>query len=510
MMKFLSVFSHLYLAKHCTDVLLSGVLFFFLLSSGACSDRPEHAENIQQLPPIYPDYIGVTIPAGIAPLNFNYAGGDFDRMYVVVKGAKGDSITTSGDFADFDIDEWHELTKRNKGAALSVSVSVEKQGQWYRYRDFQITVSPYDLKAYGLTYRRIAPGYEVYSKMGIYQRNLSDFQESAIMENTAVPGACMNCHTSNRTNPSQFTFHIRGSHGATLIDMDGKRAWLKAKNDSLGGSLVYPYWHPSGNWCAFSTNNTRQGFHSMPKERIEVFDLSSDVIVYQPKTHQIYHYPQLATKNHFETYPAFSPDGRTLYFCSADSVPIPQRYRDVRYSLCRVSFDAKTGRIGDKVDTLVSASTLGKSVTFPRPSYDGRYILVTLSDYGCFPIWHKEADLALLDLKTGKVRIAKELNSRQTDSFHNWSADSHWIVFSSRRGDGLYTRLYLASVDGQGHFSKPFLLPQRNPWKYYDESVYSYNVPDFTLAPVDFNLRKAAREISSDKREPTELLRMKN
>ena len=40
-------------------------------------------------------------------------------------------------------------------------------------------------------------GYEVYGKLGIYQRNLSNFEETAILENTAAPGACLNCHTAN-------------------------------------------------------------------------------------------------------------------------------------------------------------------------------------------------------------------------------------------------------------------------------------------------------------------------
>jgi hypothetical protein len=143
------------------------------------------------------------------------------------------------------------------------------------------------LDEWGLTYRRIAPGYEVYSKMGLYQRDLSTFKEYAIIENTQVPGMCVNCHNSAQTNPSRFVFHVRGEHGATMFQMDGQREWLRAKNDLLGGSMVYPYWHPSGKYCAFSTNQTRQGFHVVPKERIEVFDLSSDVFVYNPLTHEI-------------------------------------------------------------------------------------------------------------------------------------------------------------------------------------------------------------------------------
>ena len=87
--------------------------------------------------------------------------------------------------------------------------------------------------------------------------------------------------------------------------------------------------------------------------------------------------------------------------------------------------------------------------------------MFTLSDYGNFSIWHKEANLWLLDLTSGDLRELSEVNSDDTESFHNWSSNSRWFVFSSRRGDGLYTRLYLASMDENGKISKPFSFPRK-------------------------------------------------
>jgi hypothetical protein len=482
-----------------------GCLFLSLIFFASCASAPYNPTKVDALPAIYPDYVGVTIPAGIAPLNFNWAGGDFDCMDVEVHGSKAGEMHVSGDYADFDIDEWHQLTQQNKGGSLTFTVCVEHDGRWTQYRDFTMDVSPYALDEYGLTYRKIAPGYEVYSKMGIYQRDLSNFDECAIIENTAVPGACLNCHTANRTDPSQFTFHVRGDHGATLIQQNGHREWLQAKNDSLHGSMVYPYWHPSGKYCAYSTNQTHQSFHAVRGERIEVFDQSSDIFIYKPSTHQLLLDTIVMTKDHFETYPVFSPDGKTLYFCSSRAHEIPSGYKEIKYNLCKIAFDPATGKLGSHVDTIVNAARMGKSLTFPRPSYDGRYIMFTMSDYGCFPIWHKEADLWLLDLKSGAVRPLREVNTRNTESFHNWNINSHWFVFASRRGGGLYTRLYLASIDAQGRVGKPFLLPQRNPWAYYDGSVYSYNIPDFTKTRVEFDARAAGNEISSDKRIETKV-----
>ena len=471
----------------------------------SCTEKPENVTKVDKLPAIFPDYSGVTIPDGIAPMNFNVTGDDCDCVDVTVKGSKGGEVHSNGDYAKFDLDEWHSLTRQNKGGTLTFTVCVEKDGKWTQYKDFTMTVSPYAIGDWGLTYRRIAPGYEVYGHMGIYQRDLSTFDETPIFDNLAAPGACVNCHTPNRTNSDQYTFHVRGEHGATVVHRDGKEELLKAKNDSIHGSMVYPYWHPSGKYCAYSTNNTHQSFHSVRSERIEVFDQSSDVFVYEPSTHQLILDSLLMTKDHYETYPAFSPDGRTLYFCSSTAEPIPSGYKDIKYNICKIAFNPDNGTFGTRVDTIFNARKMGKSATHPRPSYDGRYLMFTMSDYGCFPIWHKEADNWLLDLRTGKAQPMTAANSDNTDSWHNWSANSHWFVFTSRRGDGLYTRLYLASVDDKGNVSKPFLLPQENPLDYYDKLLDSYNTPDFTTKPVKLDEREMGRQISSDNRTATKV-----
>ena len=476
-----------------------------LLGLLGCGGSPENPAKVEQQPTIYPDYIGVTIPVGIAPLNFNVIGEDIDLVDAQVAGSKGGSLHTNGEWADFDIDEWHQLTEQNKGGELTVSVCVRKDGKWLQYRDFKIFVSPYDLDEWGVTYRRIAPGYEVYSHMGLYQRDLSNFKETAILDNTQVPGQCLNCHMSNRTDPSRFVFHVRGNHGATMIQIDGKREWLKAKNDLLGGSMVYPYWHPSGKYCAFSTNQTRQGFHSAHRNRIEVFDQSSDVFVYNPATREVLTDSLLQTKDWSENSPVFSPDGKTLYFMTCKQQEYPAHYQDEKYNLCKIAFDPETGSYGDHVDTLFNAVAMGKSLTWPRPSYDGKYILFTLMDYGYFSIWHEESEQWLLDLQTGEARPLDEVNSPRADSYHNWNVNSHWIVFTSRRDDGLFSRLYFASVDDKGHFTKPFMLPQRHPKEYYDRSFYSFNTPDFTKRKVEFDARMAAYEILGDKRVKTKV-----
>ena len=61
----------------------------------SCSSSPVDPTLVQQLPPIFPDYAGVTIPAEIAPLNFNCYG-DCEVMDVVVRGEKGGELHVNG------------------------------------------------------------------------------------------------------------------------------------------------------------------------------------------------------------------------------------------------------------------------------------------------------------------------------------------------------------------------------------------------------------------------------
>ena len=199
----------------------------------SCTDIPENPTCLNQQPSIYPDYIGVTIPADIAPLNFSSADENIDCMDVVVKGSKEGELHVNGEWADFDIDDWHALTEQNVGGNLSFTVCIKKDGQWLKYQDFKMFVSPYRLDEYGVTYRRIAPGYEVGGDIGIYQRDIHSFQESAILAECIVPGQCMNCHVANRANPHTFNMQMRGSCGGTLIYKDGKQKYLITKTELL-------------------------------------------------------------------------------------------------------------------------------------------------------------------------------------------------------------------------------------------------------------------------------------
>ena len=132
----------------------------------------------------------------------------------------------------------------------------------------------------------------------------------------------------------------------------------------------------------------------------------------------------------------------------------------------------------------------GFSVSFPRISPDGRFLCFTRHGFGNFSIWHKDADLWLVDLADGSVRPMENVNSDDVESFHTWNSDGKWLVLSSRRDDGLYTKPYFTHIDEEGNCTKPFLLPQKDPVSYYKRLMKSYNLPAFTTGKVSVSKRK--------------------
>ena len=488
---------------------LSGLAIAATTALCACTEQVTHAVQEAAWPAVYPDYVGVTVPTGIAPLNFCMADEAALMVDAVITDSHGHQLHGQGkETTGFDQKAWHELLAQNAGDSLQVIVSARMDDGWHTYQPFSIYVDADEID-YGVAYRKLEPGYEVYSKMGIYERNLSNFDETALLENTQVL-CCMNCHSFNRGNPGDMSLHIRGSKGATILRLNGQMDAYNTATPQTLGSCVYPYWHPGGRYIAYSTNNTRQVFHIRDANRIEVFDSASDLLVYDTQTNELITTPILARDSVMETFPAFSADGRTLYFCQATSLPEGSlELKDIHYNLCSIAFDPDNGTFGNRIDTLLNAEALGRTVTMPRPSYDGRFMMFTMADYGQFPIWHHEADLYMVPMADLTAPIDSieayrmpMVNTDETESFHNWSSNSRWMVFSSRRDDGLFTRLYFAHIDAQGNVTKPFMMPQKNPRRYYRELFMSYNVPDFIIGPVRFDNLRAEEILNRPERVP--------
>lgn len=457
------------------------LVVFCLLVFSACGETLPEAEKAEGELALFPDYKEVTIPCNIAPLNFKLK--DPCKAIALLSG-NDLKIRVDSDNGSFQIPEkkWHRLLDASAGGDISVIIYLRKEGKWFQYPSFSIRVAKDKIDPY-LAYRRIAPGYRMWNRMGIYQRCLENFTEETLLDNKLTNNNCMNCHSFCMQNPDRMLFHQRALHAGTYILADGNIEKLETKTERTISALVYPAWHPSGRYVAFSTNDTKQDFHLSDANRVEVFDNRSDVVVYDVEKHEIITAPHLSSEENMETFPVFSPDGKRLYFCSAPTCLMPESYREIRYNLQSIAFDPEKRSFGQEIDTLYNAGKEGRSAKFPRVSPDGRFMMYTVSDYGNFSIWHKDADLRLLDMSAHRTDFLLQVNSKDVESYHSWSSNSRWFVFSSRRNDGLYTRPYICHIDENGVSGKPFLLPQRET-DYYERSLFSFNIPELIRGKI--------------------------
>jgi len=474
------------------------ILAIFVTRLISCTNIPEEYQVIDEMPPVFPDIADIKIPDNIAPLNFRL-NTPSEKVVAFFQGKNGDITIRGKDKIQIPLLRWRKFIKTNSNGNLLITLYAKQDGKWLKYMPVSMEISNIPIDPY-VVYRLIAPGYESWSEMGIYQRNLTNFDEDPIIDNRMLTGNCMNCHSFNKNDPGKMLFHLRGKIGATILTDESQVLKLNTKTDNTISNCVYPFWHPSGDYIAFSTNIIYQYFHSDPAKRIEVSDSESDIVVYDMKSNKLLTNPLISSEASFETFPTFSADGESLIYCSAEKVSMPVDYNKIRYSLCCISFDAASGQFGNQVDTLISSGKTGKSVSFPRVSRDGKWLMFTMSDYGNFSIWHKEADLFLLNMYDGTIKTLTSVNSLDTESYHSWSSSSNWFVFSSRRTDGLYTRPYIAWIDENGEASKPFLLPQKDP-DHYDFNLRSFNVPELVQGRVKASGKNMLKTIKSEAKD---------
>ena len=482
------------------------ILSVALLLLSSCANHPDvpsSSKETKSLPAIFPDYCNVTVPYNIAPLNFMLSADEYEACVARITTPNGQQQTYgSGVKVQIPEEEWHAMLNASKGKSIKVEVWGQKAGEWLSFNPFEIRVAEEPIDEY-VSYRLIEPSYIAWDFMEIAQRNLTSFEETQVFNNKITcndraKGQCINCHSYQNYKTDNMLFHVRLSNPGTVIVNDGKVSRVNLKRDYTISAGVYPAWHPTAKLIAFSTNLTRQGFHTSHPNKLEVYDTASDLILYDIATDSVSIISNDSTL--LEVYPTWSPDGKYLYYCK--SVPLPEELRDmdreneigayyqkIQYNLYRRSFDVASHSFGDE-ELVYDAASKDKSVTLPRISPDGRYLLFAQGQYGCFHIRHHDADIVCMPLDQQSDSIfldLSKLNSeRFQDSYPTWSSNGHWIMVASRREDGNYCRVYF-SYFNNGKVEKAFLMPQEDP-EYNTFLLKSYNRPEFMVEPVKISV----------------------
>lgn len=488
--------------------IISTLALIALLCSCGRPSIPQNAQHESRLPHIYPDYTEVTIPSNICPLNFAVQE-EATEAVARLTYPSGEKVYGEGKKIIIDEEEWKDILASAKGKNIKVEVYAKANDTWKAFDAFNIFVAEEEIDQY-ISYRLIQPSYVAYEKLTISQRDLTSFEEKDIYNNMSVGeeavGQCINCHSYKNYKTDHMLFHMRQGLGGTMIVNDGELIKVDLKTKETLSAGVYPSWHPTKNLVAFSTNKTGQSFHTKDISKIEVQDTESDLILYDVDNNEVSIISEL--EDELEVFPTWSPDGKKLYFCSAhfeylnDSIAketeMIHRYKEVKYDLMSADFNPETKEFSNiKTIYAASDSSNNKSVTLPRVSPDGKYLLFAEAEFGCFHVWHPDADIRLMDLTTNKITTLDIINSNRSESYPTWSSNGRWIMVDSRRDDGNYTRPFIAYFDKNGKAHKPFALPQKDP-NYYTFFLRSYNRPEFMTEPVKVKPQEFTKKAKED------------
>ena len=444
--------------------------------------------KVSQRPRISPDYIDVVIPPNLAPLNLTILE-DGNEFRLRVKGSNGQTIEIRQESPHirFPIAQWKELLRSCAGGTLQWDIAVyNKTGTWISYDTFENRVASENIDPY-LVYRRLHPLYTSYKHLNIFQRHLETFDEKPVVRNEKFNYGCVNCHTFQEGSPDRFAISFRARSGTpTLLINSNQITRIDIK-------MGYLSWHPNGKLLAFAENTITQFFHIAGSINRDIYDPSADIKIYNLDNKKVEKPAAIASQGRSENWPSWSVDGRYLYYCSAPTLSFREE-RNFRADLLRVPFDPDKNSWGEP-ELLFSSSKYQLSAHQPRMSPDGRFLIFTVSDSGSFPAFRANCDFYLLHLNSQKIEPLP-INSKYSETWPCWSRNNRWLVFSSRRIDGVFARLFITHVDTEGHFSKPLIIPQENP-AYYDNCLDNFNVPELIQGPITISEEELVRVVNA-------------
>jgi hypothetical protein len=449
----------------------------------------EYIEN-ESIPDISPDYTSTVLPPNIAPLNFVIKENG-EKYYVKIHSDHSREIKILSRNQKIVIPKrkWRNILKNNRGKSILIDIYIKNQaGKWEKFRTIINTIARDEIDSY-VAFRLINPAYILWEKMGIYQRDIESYSMKPVLLNRTTEKNCMNCHTFCSNNPDKMMLHLRGFPGGTILYNNGTLQMLNTGTQFTMSSCVYPSWHPHGDIIAFSVNKIKQKFHSAGHKSQTVIDRASDLVLYDINKNMLTTSPKVST-GRLENLPNWSPDGKYLYFISGPKYNENVPDTLIKYDLMRITYDINTNKWGE-VDTVLLSEETGKSITFPEVSPDGKYLLFCMTDYGYFSIYSPASDLYLMDLNSFKYKKL-DINSDHVESFHSWSSNSRWFLFSSKRIDGLNSRIFFSYIDEEGNVHKPVLLPQRDP-EFYSTFIYNFNRPVFIKEKVRLSSKELTK-----------------
>jgi hypothetical protein len=171
---------------------------------------PKNAMTENKSAIISPDYIGITLPPNIAPINFKIEE-KAEKYLVSISNSEGKKIIikTSDPVISIPPAKWRNLLKNSVGKDITIEIFIKKSGQnWSKFPVIKNHIADDEIDNH-IVFRHINSGYILWEKMGIFQRNLENFDEKPILLNSRTDRNCMNCHSFSNYDPGKMMLHLR-------------------------------------------------------------------------------------------------------------------------------------------------------------------------------------------------------------------------------------------------------------------------------------------------------------
>ena len=325
-----------------------------------------------------------------------------------------------------------------------------------------------------IVYRLVELPFSTRSSPDTFARHISSFETRPFI--LGRRRYCFNCHmfSSQSGRAGKVTLQCRYMVPEPcplrvyfgVYDIGEQRGW-KVKLPFGIQMTTFTAWSPDGARLAISANQQIEAVAPVVSETQNVHLPTSDIAIYDVAASRAYLLPGASSPDRLAVYPRWTPDGQSLVFCDAPSGP--NTGERAKFSLLVVPFNDGQGGTAKPI---AAAGENGRSNYYPRFSPDGKWLSFCQSDGGSLiksssDIWLMSGSLE------GPARPLGCNVPYAADSWHSWSSNSRWLVFASKRDDGLYARLYLTHVDDTGHASPAVRLPVN------DRPSASFNIPEF-------------------------------